>query len=219
MPAFKAPLQGVIGLAVLCALHAPALAADADAGAKIATQGGSQGAPACINCHGSQGEGGANFPPLAGQPAGYLQRQLETMASNQRKAPVMGPLAKALIAGEKADVAAYYARLMLPIKARQGALPTAKSADGAWLVERGRWADGIPACAKCHGPGGAGVGLDFPAIGHLSASYMQAQIDAWKNQGREAGPLGLMGAIAQKLSAKDIEDVAAYYQQLHSGSH
>jgi len=219
MPAFKAPLQGVIGLAVLCALHAPALAADADAGAKIATQGGSQGAPACINCHGSQGEGGANFPPLAGQPAGYLQRQLETMASNQRKAPVMGPLAKALTAGEKADVAAYYARLMLPIKARQGALPTAKSADGAWLVERGRWADGIPACAKCHGPGGAGVGLDFPAIGHLSASYMQAQIDAWKNQGREAGPLALMGAIAQKLSAKDIEDVAAYYQQLHSGSH
>lgn len=219
MPVFKAPLQGIIGLAVLCALHTPTLAADADAGAKIATQGGSQGAPACVNCHGSQGEGGANFPPLAGQPAGYLQRQLETMASNQRKAPVMGPLAKALTASEKADVAAYYARLTLPIKARQGALPTAKSSDGAWLVERGRWADGIPACAKCHGPGGAGVGLDFPAIGHLSAGYMQAQVDAWKNQGREAGPLGLMGAIAQKLSAKDIEDVAAYYQQLHSGAH
>jgi cytochrome c553 len=219
MPVFKAPIQGVIALAVLCALHLPALAADADAGAKIAAQGGSQGAPACINCHGSQGEGGANFPPLAGQPAGYLQRQLETMASNQRKAPVMGPLAKALTASEKADVAAYYARLTLPIKAKQGALPTAKSADGAWLVERGRWADGIPACAKCHGPGGAGVGLDFPAIGHLTASYMQAQVDAWKNQGREAGPLGLMGAIAQKLSTKDIEDVAAYYQQLHSGAH
>lgn len=219
MPVFKAPLQGIIGLAVLCALHTPTLAADADAGAKIATQGGSQGAPACVNCHGSQGEGGANFPPLAGQPAGYLQRQLETMASNQRKAPVMGPLAKALTASEKADVAAYYARLTLPIKARQGALPTAKSSDGAWLAERGRWADGIPACAKCHGPGGAGVGLDFPAIGHLSAGYMQAQVDAWKNQGREAGPLGLMGAIAQKLSAKDIEDVAAYYQQLHSGAH
>ena len=219
MPVFKAPLQGIIGLAVLCALHTPTLAADADAGAKIATQGGSQGAPACVNCHGSQGEGGANFPPLAGQPAGYLQRQLETMASNQRKTPVMGPLAKALTASEKADVAAYYARLTLPIKARQGALPTAKSSDGAWLVERGRWADGLPACAKCHGPGGAGVGLDFPAIGHLSAGYMQAQVDAWKDQGREAGPLGLMGAIAQKLSAKDIEDVAAYYQQLHSGAH
>ena len=219
MPVFKAPLQGIIGLAVLCALHTPTLAADADAGAKIATQGGSQGAPACVNCHGSQGEGGANFPPLAGQPAGYLQRQLETMAGNQRKAPVMAPLAKALTASEKADVAAYYARLTLPIKAKQGTLPTAKSSDGAWLVERGRWADGIPACAKCHGPGGAGVGLDFPAIGHLTASYMQSQVDAWKNQGREAGPLGLMGAIAQKLSAKDIEDVAAYYQQLHSGAH
>lgn len=216
MPVFKAPLQGITGLAILCALHVPVLAADADAGAKIAAQGGAQGAPACVSCHGSQGEGSASFPPLAGQPAGYLQRQLETMASNQRKAAVMGPLAKALTAGEKADVAAYYARLTLPIQARQGALPTAKSSEGAWLVERGRWADGIPACAKCHGPGGAGVGQDFPAIGHLSASYMQAQVDAWNNQGREAGPLGLMGAIARKLSPKDIQDVAAYYQQLHA---
>ena len=219
MPVFKAPLQGILGLAVLCALHAPALAADADAGAKIAAQGGAQGAAACVSCHGSQGEGGANFPPLAGQPAGYLQRQLEAMAANQRKSPIMGPLAKALTASEKADVAAYYARLALPVKPKQGALPTAKSSDGAWLVERGRWADGIPACAKCHGPGGAGVGQDFPAIGHLSASYMQSQVDAWKNQSRDAGPLGLMGAIAQKLTAKDIEDAAAYYQQLHSGSH
>lgn len=218
MPVFKATLQGMACLAVLSALHAPAFAANPDAGAKIAAQGGSQGATACVSCHGSQGEGSANFPPLAGQPAGYLQRQLETMANNQRKAPVMAPMAKALTAQEKADVAAYYASLALPIQAKQGPLPTAKSSDGAWLVERGRWADGIPACAKCHGPGGAGVGLDFPAIGHLSASYMQAQVDAWKNQSRDAGPLGLMGSVAQKLTPQDIKDVAAYYQQLHSGS-
>lgn len=219
MPVLKATLQGMACLVVLSALHAPAFAANPEAGAKIATQGGSQGAAACVSCHGSQGEGSASFPPLAGQPAGYLQRQLEAMTNNQRKAPVMAPVAKALTPQEKADVAAYYASLPLPFKPKQGALPTAKSSDGAWLVERGRWADGIPACAKCHGPGGAGVGQDFPAIGHLSATYMQSQVDAWKSQGRDAGPLSLMGSIAQKLTTKDIEDVAAYYQQLHSGSH
>lgn len=216
MSVLKAALQGMACLAVL---SVPAFAANPEAGAKIAAQGGSQGAAACVSCHGSQGEGSANFPPLAGQPAGYLQRQLEAMANNRRQAPVMAPVAKALTSEEKADVAAYYASLALPIKPQLGPLPTSKSSNGAWLVERGRWADGIPACAKCHGPGGAGVGEDFPAIGHLSASYMQSQVDSWKKQSRDAGPLGVMGAVAQKLSPKDIEDVAAYYQQLHSGAH
>lgn len=218
MPVIKAPTKGLACLALLAACHFPSLAADAAAGAKIAANGGSQGAAACASCHGSKGEGTAAFPPLAGQASGYLERQLLNMASDKRKAPIMAGMAKALTDQEKADVAAYYASLPLPIKTTVGALPKSKDSNGAWLVERGRWADGIPACAKCHAPGGTGVGADFPAIGHLPAAYMQTQIDAWKNKGRDAGPLGVMGSIAQKLTPKDIEDVAAYYQQLHSGS-
>ena len=193
-----------------------ALKGSAAAGEKIAQSGSAGGAAACATCHGAKGEGQAGFPALAGQHAGYLERQLNQMAAGARQTAVMAPMAKALSEQERADVAAFYSSLKLPIKAVRGALPGKDDDSGAWLVERGRWADGIPACAQCHGPGGVGVGKDFPAIGHLPADYMQTQIDAWNKGQREAGPLGLMGAVAKKLTAEDIKAVAAYYQRLHN---
>lgn len=195
-----------------------AVQGSAAAGQKIAQSGTPQGAAACATCHGAKGEGMAGFPALAGQHAGYLARQLQHLADGSRQAPVMAPMAKALSAQDRADVAAYYASLPLPIQPVRGPLPKGKDDDGAWLVERGRWADGIPACAQCHGPGGVGVGADFPAIGHLTADYMQSQVAAWNKGQREAGPLGLMGKVAQKLTPADIQAVAAYYARLHGTS-
>lgn len=209
--------HGLVGaLLTAASLHAAAQNAPAsiDAGAKIAASGSAQGTPACASCHGAQGEGSGTYPPLAGQPAGYLQRQLQAFASNQRKNAQMSGVAKGLSAQEQVDVAAYYASLQLPVKPVQGPLPTAKEGKGAWLAERGRWEDGIPACSKCHGPGGAGVGNDFPAIAHLSTTYMNDQLKAWHSGSRDAGPLGLMGSVAKKLTPQDIEDVAAYYRSL-----
>ena len=148
------------------------LTGNAGAGEKIAQSGSAGGAAACISCHGAKGEGQPGFPALAGQHAGYLERQLNQLAAGARQSAVMAPMAKSLSEQERVDVAAYYASLALPIKAVRGALPGKSDDNGAWLVERGRWADGIPACAQCHGPGGVGVGKDFPAIGHLPADYM-----------------------------------------------
>lgn len=54
------------------------------------------------------------------------------------------------------------------------------------------------------------MGEHFPAIAKLSASYMQAQVDAWKGS-RPPGPLGLMEGIAKKLSADDVSAIAQYY--------
>ena len=213
-----------VGISMLMAASAwaqdpaakPALTGNAGAGEKIAQSGSAGGAAACISCHGAKGEGQPGFPALAGQHAGYLERQLNQLAAGARQSAVMAPMAKSLSEQERADVAAYYASLALPIKPVRGALPGKSDDNGAWLVERGRWADGIPACAQCHGPGGVGVGKDFPAIGHLPADYMQAQVDAWNKGQRDAGPLGLMGQIAKKLTAEDIKAVAAYYQRLHN---
>lgn len=210
-------IQGLAGLLLATAavhVSAQTAAPSAEAGARIAASGSAKGAPACVSCHGTQGEGSAIYPPLAGQPAGYLQRQLQMFATNQRKNPQMAGIAQGLSAQEQADVAAYYASLKSPVQPVQGPLPTAKDGNGAWLAERGRWEDGIPACSKCHGPGGAGVGADFPAIAHLSEQYMNDQIKAWNNGSRDAGPLGLMGSVAKKLTPQDIADVAAYYRGL-----
>lgn len=151
----------------------------------------------------------AAFPPLAGQGASYLRTQLDAFADGSRGNPIMAPIAKGLKPQQRADVAAYFASLPSGIAATPGQADAKDK--GAWLVERGRMQEGIPACASCHGPGGAGVGEHFPAIAKLSASYMQAQVDAWKQGSRPPGPLGLMEGIAKKLSSDDVNAIAQYY--------
>ena len=197
----------------------PALAqtrGDAAAGQKIASAGLPPAVAACASCHGAKGEGMADFPPLAGTGVAYLQAQLQAFADGSRQNAVMAPVAKGLKPQDQADVAAYFASLPSTVRSIQPPNPSSKDA-GAWLALRGRQADGIPACASCHGPGGAGVGEHFPAIARLSASYMQQQIDAWKNGTRGPGPQGLMQTIAKKLSNDDIKNVAQFYASQQSG--
>ena len=193
-----------------------ASAGNAKVGQGIAQNGLPPGVAACATCHGARGEGSAAFPPLAGNGATYLLEQLNHFASGSREQAIMYPIAKGLTAQQRADVVAFYAgqpRLQQPTTAR---VEPARPADaGAWLVQRGRWSDGIPACAQCHGPDGLGVGENFPALAGLSVAYMQQQIDAWKAGKRPPGPLQLMSSVAQKLTPDDITAVAAYYVRLH----
>ncbi len=193
-------------------------AGNAKVGQGIAQNGLPTGVVACATCHGARGEGSPAFPPLAGNGAVYLLEQLNHFANNGREQAIMSPIAKGLSAQQRADVAAFYAgqpRLQQPATAR---MEPARPADaGAWLAQRGRWSDGIPACAQCHGPDGLGVGQHFPALAGLSATYMQQQISAWQAGKRPPGPLQLMSTVAQKLTPEDITAVAAYYARLHGG--
>lgn len=215
--------QALAPTAILAAsVQAPtgaASAANAKAGQGIAQNGVAQaGVAACATCHGARGEGSAAFPPLAGNGATYLLEQLNHFAANRREQAVMHPIAKALDAQQRADVAAFYAgqpRDQKPLTARTA--PATPQDAGAWLVQRGRWSDGIPACAQCHGPDGLGVGEHFPALAGLGAAYMQQQISAWQTGKRPPGPLQLMHSVAQKLTPADITAVAAYYARLHGG--
>ena len=192
-----------------------ASAGNAKVGQGIAQNGLPPGVAACATCHGAQGEGNEAFPPLAGNGAAYLQAQLNAFADGSRAQPIMQGIAKGLSAQQRADVAAFYAGQVRasPI----GSVPAPSPDDaGAWLAERGRWSDGIPACAQCHGPDGLGVGEHFPALAGLSAAYMQAQMAAWQQGTRPPGPLHLMGPLAKKLSAQDAAAVADYYARLHA---
>ena len=207
---WAAALLGASALAMAQAnTPANSLTGTAKQGEAIASAGLPPTVAACASCHGARGEGMATFPSLAGTCAGYIQAQLAAFADGSRNNAVMAPIAKGLNAQARADVAAYYASLP------SGIAPVAGKASatdkGAWLVERGRMADGIPACASCHGPGGAGVGAQFPPIAKLNAAYMQAQMDAWKSGSRGPGPLGLMEGIAKKLSHDDVSAIAQYY--------
>lgn len=188
---------------------------DIKAGEQLAHAGKPPSVAACASCHGAQGEGLAAFPPLGGTGYDYLLAQLNAFADGSRQNAVMGPIAKALSAGERASAAAYFSQLPARVQATVPP-PPAPSDTGGWLAQRGRWADNLPACAQCHGPAGEGVGSAFPPIAHLPAAYLQAQIQAWTAGTRPPGPLGLMQGIARKLNAQDVQALAGYYSQLQA---
>jgi thiosulfate dehydrogenase len=183
-------------------------------GATIALHGNDRGAPTCITCHGAHGEGipANGFPRLAGLNAGYLQSQLDAFATGQRVNAMMTPIAQTLSGDERAAVARYYARL-------SGSATIAESvpemnSTGARLAIQGRWAQSLPACMQCHGARGVGVGTIFPVLAGQSALYIENQLRAWQQGTRLPGPLGLMKVVASKLSAADIQEVAAYFSAL-----
>ena len=197
---------GVLALAA-CGTG-PALAEDAGAG--IVANGTPGGVPACASCHGEHGEGNADagFPRLAGLAAPYLRGQLAAFASGQRDSPVMTPIAKMLSADETYSVSAYFSGLSDPVRSTQ--TPTAEM-PGARLATEGRWADGIPGCFSCHGPGGIGVGAAFPPLAGQPASYIIGQLQTWQAGKRPPGPLGLMGAITRRLTSADISALTEWF--------
>ncbi len=197
-------------------------------GASIA-KNGVGAAQACKTCHGTAGEGlaQAGFPRLAALGAPYLQRQLDAFADGTRVNAVMMPIAKALSAADRAAVSVYYAALPIPAApaaarpaapASASAAPSTPTGVGAILATRGRWADKLPACEQCHGPGGRGVGPDFPALTGQSALYLSNQLTAWKTGTRPPGPMGLMTVVAKKLSDAEVSAVAEHFASLPTGA-
>lgn len=90
-----------------------------DPGATLATRGRwSQQLPSCEQCHGPGGVGvGAHFPPLAGQPAAYLQSQLKAWQQGSRRNDplhLMQHLSGALSAQDIDAVAHWFAAQPLP---------------------------------------------------------------------------------------------------------
>lgn len=199
---------------------ATAAQAQAEPDGKQISMQGANGAPACITCHGARGEGNpaAGFPQLAGIGAKYLAEQLEAMANGSRVSPLMAATAKALSPAQQDAVARYYAGLPSPLNTDHlaaTAMPPVKPTDtGAWLATRGAWDKNVPACNQCHGPGGIGVGENFPSLAGQPAAYIAGQLRAWQQGQRPPGPLGLMPAVATRLTDAEIDAVSAYYAGL-----
>ena len=67
----------------------------------------SEGVPACSACHGTQGQGMADFPRLAGQHEQYLLKQLGAFQNNMRDVAVMHGVAAGLKSKDMQAVAAF----------------------------------------------------------------------------------------------------------------
>jgi len=206
-------MKRIVVSLLLCVAFTTTSAQLAKQGQQIAVQGTSQGVAACISCHGAKGEGMGAFPRLAGTGEAYLLAQLDAFANGARKNPIMQPIAQGLQPSERQAVAMYFSQLRTPLLAVDLKQPLTTDT-GAWLATRGRWADQVPACTQCHGPGGSGVGAQFPPLAGLPGAYIAEQLLAWKAGNRPPGPLALMAGVAKKLSDAEITAVAAYYEKI-----
>lgn len=207
---FPRPVRRLALAAGLVAAAGTAAAGGPDA-ARIAQQGNGRGAAPCEGCHNADGSGqsAAGFPRLAGLDAAYLRRQLDDFASGARDNPVMKPTASALSTVERAQMADYYSRMPVPAPTASVAPPA--DGPGRRLAERGRWQRQVPGCVQCHGPGGVGVGANFPPLAGQSATYIANQLRAWKQGTRHNDPLGLMRHVAANLDDADIAAVSAWF--------
>ncbi len=200
-------LAGAIA-ALVCAVPFAVNATDAET---ITQQGNGKGAAPCMACHGADGGGteASGYPRLAGLDAAYLQRQLDDFANGTRTNAVMQPNASALSEDERAALAKYYSALPLPARfAKPAATPDAA---GERLATRGDWSRGVPGCVQCHGPGGVGVGANFPPLAGQSAAYIEAQLKAWQQGTRRNDPLQLMQHVARQLTPQEIQAVAGWF--------
>lgn len=167
----------------------------------------------CAACHAADGNSTLAINPiLAGQHREYLLKQLNDFKSVDGKpqarveATMLGmtaPLDKADIEG----LAVYFSQQ----KQKPSAAKDAKlSALGQTLWRRGDPDKGIPACAGCHGPAGAGIPGQYPQLAGQYAEYTEAQLKKFRNEERTNDPEQMMRVIADKLSDKQIRALADY---------
>lgn len=172
---------------------------------------------ACAACHGRQGEGTKNdyFPRLAGKPAGYLMNQLVAFRDGRRRYPPMNYLLEYLPDAYLRKIADYFSA-MRPPPAPQTVADVSSTllARGHALVTEGDQAHGVPACAGCHGPRLTGMEPAIPGLVGLHASYISAQLGAFRYGTRTAPAPDCMQLVAASLSESDVTAVAAWLASL-----
>ena len=168
----------------------------------------------CAACHGPDGNSPtpAN-PSLAGMPAEYITAQLAHFKAGIRANPIMLGMASTLAPEDMAALGVYFSQ-------QKATGLAAKDAElvkiGQSLYRAGDQAKGIPACAACHGPNGAGIPKNYPRLAGQHGDYTYAQLKAFKSGERGADKDGkdvngrIMTAIAAKLTDQQMRALAEY---------
>ena len=196
----------LIALATV-ALSLSGLAHSADnKAAKPDLAAGEAKAAVCLACHTADGSRGLpTYPILQGQHPEYLVKQLAEFKEGKRKNSIMSGMAAALTPEDMRNIAAFYASK----KPKPG---TAKNPDlvavGEKIYRGGIAKKGVPACAGCHSPNGAGIPVQYPRLSAQHADYTKAQLVAFR-QGERTNS-AQMSSISANLSDKEIEALADY---------
>jgi cytochrome c553 len=168
---------------------------------------------ACAACHGKQGQGTETgyFPRLAGKPAGYLMNQLVAFRDGRRRYPPMNYLLQYIPDVYLQKMADYFAALRPPpVPPPVADVSQAVLEQGRSIVTAGDPRRGVPACQRCHGPALTGMEPGIPGLAGLHASYISAQLGAWRYGTRTAKAPDCMQLVAASLTELDVTAVAAW---------
>jgi cytochrome c553 len=192
------------GMLVLTAGHC--LAQDAAKAQGIAGQ-------VCAACHAADGNStAAANPKIAGQIADYTHKQLLDFKPQGGKKParesaVMNGMVANLSEADMKSLAAFYADQKL----RPAAATDKQLAElGQKIWRGGNPATGVPACAGCHGPTGAGMPAQYPRLAGQFAEYTVAQLKAFQEGRRANDPNAAMRSVASHMTEREIRAVAEY---------
>lgn len=166
----------------------------------------------CAACHAADGNSIAPAnPKLAGQHAEYITKQLMDFKSGQRKSAVMSGMVAALTPDDMKNLGAYFAaNAIKPGSAKDKTLALA----GEKIYKGGNPGSGVPACAACHGPTGAGIPVQFPRLGSQHKDYLVAQLNNFRTGERANDAAKMMRVIAAKMTDQEMKAVAEYISGL-----
>ena len=156
----------------------------------------------CAACHGADGNSATPANPnLAGQQAAYITLQLEHFKSGVRSNPIMAGMVATLSPDDMGALGIYFSQQKpkaAGVKDRELAL------SGQKLYRGGNLATGLPACAACHSPDGAGIPSRYPRLGGQHADYALAQLKAFKagERGMDKGGKDVNGRVMSQIAAR-----------------
>lgn len=166
----------------------------------------------CAACHAADGNSIAPAnPKLAGQHAEYITKQLMDFKSGERKSAVMSGMVAALTPDDMKNLGAYFASN--PIKPGS-AKDKMLALEGEKIYKGGNPGSGVPACAACHGPTGAGIPVQFPRLGSQHNEYIAAQLNSFRTGARANDAGKMMRVIAAKMTDQEIKAAAEYISGL-----
>ncbi len=196
--AMKAVLSAAVDsdladMALFYALQKPARAPTPAAGDQAA---GKVAATACTACHGASGVGtDPAIPNLAGQDAQYVAAALRAYKDGSRNDATMKALASSLDDAAGKNLGAFYANQQPQQPKVNRPLTTAE-----W-VQR---------CDRCHGVDGNSTDPRLPALAAQRADYLEKVLHAYRSGERKSTQ---MAAMADVLTAADVENLAAHYSR------
>lgn len=167
----------------------------------------------CAACHAADGNSiAATNPKIAGQIPEYLHKQLSDFKGQGGKKPlresaIMAPMVANLSDADMKNLAAFYSGQQIkPAVASDKDL----AALGQKIWRGGNPATGVPACAGCHGPSGAGIPAQYPRLSGQFAEYIAAQLKLFRDGGRANDPNGMMRGVAARMTEREIQAVSQY---------